>query len=451
MKIIIVGVGKLGEYLTKNLVKDSNEITLIDNDFSASRDLINNEDVNYVNGNGLDPNVLMEAGVKDANLVISVMDKDESNIICSLLSKKLGAKHTIARIRGLEYFSTINTLKEDLGLSMSINPELLTANQIAGALSIPSALESSSFFKGKLQMISLKVKKGSKLENMTLNTLSKKYNMNVIACLVERNGTTIIPQGATKLKENDKIHIAGTVKEIKRFLEFTNLISEKTRRVIISGGSNTAVYLAKNLLELGMQVKIIEINSERCKVLSEALPKALIINGDVSDQNVLYEEGIETCDAFVALTSIDEENIVYSMFASMKNVPKIITKVNHIDLDGVVDKANIDTIVAPHRIAASQIIQYVRAMQNKKQSSCEAIYKFDDDKFEMIEFNIKGDFKASNIKIKDMKLRQNILIVSILRGKSVITPNGSEVIKPRDTIVVIDGTDSVKNINDILE
>lgn len=451
MKIIIVGIGKLGEYLTRILVKDNNEVTLIDNDFSTSKDLINNEDVNYVDGSGLDPNVLIEAGVRDANLVISVMDKDESNIICSLLSKKLGAKHTIARIRGLEYSNMINILKEDLGLSMAINPELLTANQIAGALSIPSALESSSFFKGRIQMISLKIKKNSKLEGITLNDLSKKYNTKVIVCLIERNGNMIIPQGSTILMENDKINIVGTVKEIKEFLEFTKLIEEKTRKVIISGGSSTAVYLAKNLLDLGMQVKIIEINSERCKVLSETLPKALIIHGDVSDQNVLYEEGIETCDAFVTLTSIDEENIVYSMFASMKNVPKIITKINHIDLDGVIDKANIDTVITPHRIAASQIIQYVRAMQNKKQSSCEAIYKFDNDKFEMIEFNVKEDFKASNIKIKDMKLKQNILIVSILRGRSVITPNGNEVIKPRDTIVIIDGTDSVKNINDILE
>ena len=261
----------------------------------------------------------------------------------------------------------------------------------------------------------------------------------------------IIPKGSTKLQINDKIHIVGTIKEIKDFLEYSELIEQKTNKVIICGGSNTAVYLAKNLLDLKMQVKIIEIDLERCKVLSEILPKALIINGDASDQNVLYEEGIENCDAFISLTSIDEENIVYSMFASMKGVPRIITKVNHIDLDGIVDKANIDTVITPHRIAANQIIKYVRAMQNKKLSSCEAVYKFDDDKFEMIEFNVKDDFKGKNIKIKDMKLRENILIVSILRGRNIITPNGKEEIKKGDTVVIIDGTDSVKTINDILE
>ena len=451
MKIIIVGIGKLGEYLTRSLVKEDNEITIIDNDYTSNKDLINNVDVNYIDGNGMDPNVLIEAGVNTADLVISVMDKDESNIICSLLSKKLGAKNTIARIRGLEYSNMINTLKEDLGLSMVINPELLTANQVASVLSIPSVLESTSFFKGRIHMVSLKIREKSKLNGVTLTGLLKRCNTKIIVCLVERNGKMIIPNGSTKLYEKDKIHIVGTIKEIKEFLDYIELIEEKTRKVIICGGSTTSVYLAKNLLDLKMQVKIIEIDKERCKKLSELLPKALIINGDVSDQNILYEEGIDTCDAFITLTSIDEENIVYSMFASMKNVPRIITKINHIDLDGIIDKANIDTVITPHRIAANQIVKYVRAMQNKKLSTCEAVYKFYDDKFEMIEFNVRDDFKSKNTKIKDMKLRENILIVSILRGRNIITPNGDEIIKPKDVIVIIDGTDTVKNINDILE
>ena len=202
---------------------------------------------------------------------------------------------------------------------------------------------------------------------------------------------------------------------------------------------------------MDIETKIIEINEERCELLSEKLPNTLIIHGDASNQNLLYEEELDKCDAYVTLGSIDEENIISSMFASMLNVPKIITKVNHINLDGIIEKANIDTVITPHRIAANQIIKYVRAMQNKKLSSCEAVYKFDDDKFEMIEFNVKDDFKSKNIKIKDMKLKENILIVSILRGRNIITPNGAEVIKKNDTVVIIDGTDSVNNINDILE
>ncbi len=450
MKIIIVGIGKLGEYLAKSLVRDNNEVTLIDKDFTTSQDIINNEDVNYVCGNGLDSNVLLEAGVGDADLLISVTNKDEQNVMCSLLGKTMGVKHTIARIRTPEYSNSINILKEQLGLSMTINPELLTATQIARALSIPSALEATTFLKGRIQMISLKVKKESSLVGSTIHSLSKKFS-GIIVCAVERNGVTIIPKGNTKLQIGDKIHITGSTKNIHDFLDKANLISQKTKKVIICGGSDTSMYLAKILSDMGIGVKIIEINEERCKFLSEKLPKVLVINGDVSDQYVLHEEGIDNCDAFVTLTSIDEENIICSMFASMNNVPKIITKINHIQLDGVVEKASIDTVITPHKIANNLIVQYVRAMQNSEKSSCEAIYKFDDDIFEMLEFNVKKDFKGIGKKIRDMHIKDGILIVAIARGKSTIFPNGDDEIKEKDAIVVIDNKDSIRDINDILE
>ncbi len=450
MKIIIAGIGKLGEYLTKSLVKDGNDVTIVDLDFSTNKDLINNEDVNYVYGNALDANVLIEAGVEDADLLISVMEKDEHNIICAMIANKLGVKHTIARIRSIEYSTSVNLLKSDLGLSMRINPEQLTAASIARALSIPSALEATSFLRGKLQVISLKVKGKSVLDNLKVHNLSKKYNLSVIVCAIQRDGETIIPSGKERIKSGDIISVAGSIKYISEFLNFANLISEKTKNVIIAGGSSTSIYLAQSLIDMKMKVKIIEIDEEKCRELSEKLPGALIINADVSDQNILYEEGIESADAFISLTNIDEENIVYSMFASMKKVPKIITKINHIDLEGITDKANIDTVITPHRIAANHVVKFVRAMQNSKKSSCEAIYKLGDDIFEMQEFFVKNDFKGKNKKIKDMNIKENILIVAIQRGKNIIMPSGEETIKLNDTIVLIDGNDSIKNINDIL-
>lgn len=448
MKIIIVGVGKLGEYLARQLVKDNNEVTLVDTDFTTSRDIIDSEDLQHICGNGLDSNVLLEAGIEDADLLISVMDKDELNVMCCLLSKKLGAKQTIARIRNPEYNNSINILKDELGLSMVINPELMTASKIARALSIPSALEETTFFKGRVQMISIKVKENSVLDGVTINALSKKVS-GVIVCTVEKDNVILVPKGNTKLEANNKINITGSPKDINAFLKFTDL-HEKTKDVIICGGSSIGMYLTKQLTDMGMKVKLIEINEERCKFLSEKLPKALIIKGDVSDQYVLYEEGIESCDAFVTLTSIDEENIVCSMFASMHNVPKIITKVNHISLDGIVEKANIDTVVTPHKIASNQIVKYVRALQQGQNSSCEAVYKFGDS-FEMLEFNVKEDFKKLDVCIKDMGLKDGVLIVAILRGKNIIFPNGLDVIKEKDTIIVIDNNSEVKDINDILE
>jgi trk system potassium uptake protein TrkA len=298
-------------------------------------------------------------------------------------------------------------------------------------------------------MISLKVKEKNTLDGITISNLNKKLNGRIIVCAIERDNQIIVPRGTTKIQKNDIIHLTGIPKNIMEFLKLVDL-DDKTRKVIISGGSSTSVYLAKYLTEMGMAVKLIEIDEERCNVLSEKLPEVLVIHGDSSDQELLYEEGIEECDAFVALTSIDEENIVYSMFAAMQEVPKIITKVNHINLDGIIEKASIDTVVTPHKIATNVIVKYVRAMQYGENSSCESIYKFDDDKFEMVEFKVAKDFEKINSKIKELELKDGVLIVAILRGKNIIFPSGNDKIFENDTIVIIDSESKIQELNDIL-
>lgn len=450
MKIIICGVGKLGSHLTKTLVKEEYNITLIDNDPVELQDVVNNYDVNYVQGSGLDPEILLEAGVQDADLLISVMTTDEQNIMCTLLAKKLGVKNTIARIRTPEYTKSIDIVKEELGLSMIINPESLTADQIATTLNIPSALEATTFLKGKIEMISFKVKEDSKLVNQTINTISKKIANDILICAIERNNETIIPKGTTKIEADDKISITGTHSSVNSFLKKTGLISEKTNKVLICGGGKITEYLAKKLEKMDMDVTIIEISPEKCEQLSDKLDKSLIINADASDQDVLFEEGILNSDAIVGLTNMDEQNIVLAMFASIQNVPKIITKVNHIELDGVVEKSNIDAVVTPHKIANNHIVKYIRALKDSSQSSCEAIYRFENDNFEMLEFIIKDDFKALNKPIKDIKLKEEILLVTIERNKQIIFPKGTDEIKQGDILVVIDSTGKIVDINDIL-
>lgn len=450
MKIVIVGVGKLGDYLARSLVKENNEVTLIDLNFLGKESLINNEDVNYIEGNGLDSNILIEAGISSSDLLISVMKDDAENVMCVLLGKKLGVKNTIARIRKPEYSKSISLIKEELGLSMIINPEFLTASKISQTLSIPSALDAVSFLKGRLDVISLRIKENSKLDRILIESLTRKLKNNIIVCAIERDGEIIIPTGKTKLLFNDKIHITGKRKDINTFLKYANLISEKTNKVIISGGSDIAIYLSRMLIDMGMSVKIIEKDEKRCIFLSEKLPDVLIINGDASNQNLLYEEGIKYCDAFVSLTNNDEENIIYSMFASLIKVPKIITKINHIDLDGITDKANLDTIITPHKIAANQVVQYVRAVENSGSSSCESVYDFGDNIFEMIEFRVKENFKLINTKLKDLKFRDNILIASIQRGKNIIYPSGDDEIKLNDTIVIISKSGNIRELNDVV-
>ena len=332
---------------------------------------------------------------------------------------------------------------------MTINPEKLTAQHIARILSIPSALNATIFFKGRIQMISVKVKEKKYLDGITIANLNKKLEGRIIVCAIERDNEIIIPRGNTKMQVNDILHITGTPTNINEFLKLVGL-DDKTRKVIISGGSSTAVYLAKYLDEMGMATKIIEINEERANLLSKLLPNTLVINGDASNQELLYEEGIEECDAFVSLTSIDEENIVYSMFAAMQQVPKIITKVNHINLEGIIEKAAIDTVVTPHKIATNTIVKYGRAMQYGENSSCESIYKFDDDKFEMVEFKVTNIFEKINCKIKDIELKDGVLITAILRGKNIIFPSGNDKIFENDTIVIINNESKIQELNDIL-
>lgn len=450
MKIIIVGVGKLGEYVAHELVSEKHEVTLIDMNFKNRNNIINNEDLNYICGNGLDSNILIEARVQEADLLISVMDKDEQNVMCCLLGKKLGAKHTIARIRTPEYSNSIDILKEELGLSMSINPERLTANHISGILSIPSALDVKSFFKGRLQLVSIKVTDKCNLKGHTINSLSKITN-DIIVCAIKRDGETIIPRGSTKIHENDILHVTGTPKGIQKLLKHAKLLSDKTKKVMIIGGSATAVYLAKILNEMNITNKIIELDENRCHELSEELPESMIIHGDATDENVLLEEEVENMDSFVALNSIDEENIVLSLFAKNKNVPKVITKINHINLSGVIEKSDLDSVITPHKIATNQIVTYVRAMENSKSSSCESIYRFGENDFELLEFYVKKDFKALNMKLKDINFKENIIIVAIWRKRNVTFPAGLDSIHEKDTIIVANKGIQIKDINDILE
>ena len=449
MKIIVVGIGKLGEYLAQCLVDEGNEVTLIDQSFKSNNNIINNEDLDYVTGSGLDINILKSAKVKEADLVISVMDTDEKNIMCSLLAKKLGAKHTITRIRTPEYRTASELLKEELGLSMVLNPESLTANYIAKVLSIPSVLDAYTFFKGRIEMIGLKVKKGDKFCGLSVDGLLKKFQHHFIICAIKRGEETIIPHGKVKFKPDDKIYIAGKVKEINSVLKYADLIKSKTKKVIISGGSSIAVYLSNILVDMGMSVSIIDNNPERCEVLSQKLPECMIINADISNENILLEEGIEKADAFISLNNIDEENIVYSMYASKYNVPKIVTKINHIHLDGIQGLAKLDTVITPHKIASNQVVQYVRAVNCSSDNSCEAIYRCDKD-FELLEFYIKKGSDFSNIKLKNLNLKDGIIIVSILRNRTIIFPNGNDEIHEGDTIIVSNNIGKVQNFKDLL-
>ena len=378
------------------------------------------------------------------------MKSDLENIMCSLLEKKLGVQNTIVRIRNPEYNESINLLKKELGLSMTINPELLTANKVSQALSIPSVLDVTSCLKGKIDVISLRVKNNSILIGKTLEELRKRLKNNILICAIEREEKVIIPNGNTTLQINDKLYITGKRRDINIFLRYSGIISNKTKKVIIGGGSDITVYLTKMLKDTGVEVTVIESDENRCRFLNEKLPNTLIINGDISDQNILYEEGIKLADAFVALTNIDEENLICSMFASLEGVHKVIAKMNHINLNGVIQNANIDTVVSPHKIAANHVVKYIRAIEEGKGSSCEAVYKIDD-KFEIVEFKVNKSFKMINIPLKHLKFADDVLVCAIQRGKHIIYPSGNDEIRSNDTILIINKSSSLKELDELVK
>lgn len=449
MRIIIIGDGKVGSALMHQLTKEGHELTIIDNRSTVLKDANNRHDVMIIKGNGADLNVLNEANAADSDLVIAATSADEVNILCCLVAKKLGCKHTIARVRNPEYSSQLEFIKDELGLSMSVNPEQAAAIEINRIVAYPNALKIDSFVRGKVELVEIKIGSDSPLINLPLSKLHSTFKVKVLICAIKRGEEIIIPKGDVILQENDKITITGSLPNITTFIKRLGIISKKIRSVMIVGGGKITYYLAKSLCEAGIDVKIIEKNPQRCLTLCDYLPKALIIEGDGTDRDLLLEEGITNTDAFIALTDMDEENIIISMYASYSNVKKVITKVNRITYPEILEKAGIDTIISPKYITASQIVRFVRAMANAQKSTIEALYRIIDNRVEALEFRVDASSKNLHIPLKDIKFKENLLLGAIFRKREVILPSGLDTIEVGDHLIVVTTIEGLTDINDI--
>ncbi len=458
MKIVVVGNGKVGHALVEQLSKEGHDIVVIDNCAKALENLVNSFDVMGVLGNGAIYSVQMEAGVENADLLIAVTSADEINMLCCLIAKKLGAKSTIARVRNPEYSEQLDYLKDDLGLSMSINPEFAAASEISRILSFPSAMKIETFSRDRVEIVEFRVGEDNPLIGIPLSAIHKKFKVKILICAVQRNNEVIIPKGDFIIHEGDKIEIASSRTQISNLFRKIGSYKNKVKNVMIIGGNRTAYYLTKQLLELGMNVKIIEINKERSEHLSELLPMATVVHGDGTEQEILLEEGLERVDAFVALTDRDEENITISIYAGVKNVPKVITKVNRLTYMEILDSIKIDSIVSPKFITANQIVQYVRAMQNSLGSNVETLHKIVDNSVEALEFVVPNITENTNISdfidvpLKDLGIKSGILVASIIRKGQVIIPGGDDVIKAGDNVIVVTKDENYYNdLSDIFK
>ena len=451
MKIVIIGDGKVGYKLAKQLSVENYDVVMIDNNEKKMRFAVDRLDIACVTGDGASADVQKQADVPHADLVIACTSADECNMLSCLIARRLGARHTIARVRNPVYYHQIGLLKEDLHLSMAVNPELTVANEISRLLLFPDASKIETFVKGRVELIEFPVCAQSRLVGRSLAEMYDRFQVQVLVCAVEHGDEVIIPDGYYVLRPGDRLHITASHAEIERFFKMHGNHKEKIRKVIICGGGRVAYYLSKQLCALGMQVKIIERNEARCEELCELLPRAVIIQGDATDHDLLIEEGADAADAFVALTGMDEENIIVSLFAKKQGIGKIITKINEDRRAHIVEDFGIDSVVSAKAATADSILSYVRARKNSQGSAnVETMYQLVDDKVEALEFIVKSATRYTGIPLKDLQLRSNNLIACIARKNQIIIPNGDDCIEPGDSVIVVTMEPHVEDIADIL-
>lgn len=450
MKIVIIGDGKVGYKLAKQLSSEKYDIILIDNNEEKLRKSIERMDVFCVAGEGGSVEVQQRADVPHADLVIACTSTDECNMLSCLIARRLGARHTIARVRNPIYYKQIDFLKKDLHLSMVVNPELIVAGDITRLLLFPDASKVETFVKGRVELVEFPIHCG-KLEGLSLSELYARFQVQVLVCAVESGETVLIPDGDYILKAGDKLHIAASHQNMEQFFKKIALRKEKIKNAMICGGGRVAYYLASQLCNLGMNVKIIERNRERCEELCELLPKATIINGDATEHDLLIEEGIEKTDAFIALTGMDEENIIMSLFASKQSVSKVIVKINEDRRAMMIDELGLDSIVSAKTATADAILGYVRARRNSQCSAnVETMYQLLDGRVEALEFIIKSENAYTGVSLKDLNLKVNNIIACIARGRKIIIPNGDDSIQVGDSVVIITMTKQIRDLDDIL-
>lgn len=450
MRVIVVGCGKIGRTIIEVFVSEGHSVVAVDDDKSVVEELNNVFDIMCVHGNGADSDTLKNAGVDHSDIVIAVTDSDETNMLTCFFAKKLGTKHTVARIRNPEYNDdSIGFIKSNLNISLCINPDMLTAHEIFNILRFPGAVKIEKFSARNLEMIEIILKDDYPIVDVKLSELRKKIDSKVLICAVQRENEVYIPDGNFELKAGDRIGVTATSVEMDKFLRELGLKQKKRKNTMILGGSRVAYYLIHRLIESKGNVTLIELNKDICTEFAQEFPNAYIINGDGTQQELLKEEGISDMDAFVTLTGLDEENIIIASFASTQNVPRIITKINRPELASIAEHLGVNTIVSPREITANQILAYARALSSSEGSSVETLYKLMNDEIEALEFVVTDTSAVTGIPLRDLKLKKNIIIAAITRNRTAIIPSGDNTIELNDRVIIISA--SQKQLNDITD
>ena len=451
MNIIIVGCGKVGYTLVEQLSNENHNLVVIDEKPERVSRITDSLDAMGIIGNGVNHQTLLDAGISTADLLIAVTGDDEKNLLCCVIARKTGHCQTIARVRNPIYNGEIEFLKKEFGLAMIINPEQAAANEIARIFQFPSAIRVDSFAKGHVELLHFKVEKDSPLVHLKLFNLHQTFHSNVLVCTVIRKEEVIIPNGDFEFEENDVVAIAAERRTAIDFFRKIGIMKNRIGNAILAGGGKVSYYLAKSLLQSGIRVTIIEIDHDRCEQLSELLPEATIICGDATDQSLLSQEGLEHAQGFAALTGLDEENILLSLYANDVSNAKTVTKINRISFNSVINELNLGSIIYPRVITSDYIVKYVRSTNNSKDSNVEKLYKLANGKAEALEFIIKEDSDVAGIPLQDLHFRKNTLICCIYRHGKGIIPTGQDMMLAGDSVLVVISGYRISDIKEILE
>lgn len=452
MDIIIVGCGKVGSSLA-DLLSEEHNVTVIDNDEKLIGAVINDYDVMGIAGSCLQTGVLEEANVDKTDIFIAVTDSDEVNILSCLIAKKMNAHHCIARVRSPEFDKQLVFMREELGISMMVNPDYNAANEIAKVIRYPEAINIESFAKGRVDLAEIRITNGSILDNVSLIQLSKRLRLDVLICAVQRGEELIIPNGSFVLRAGDKIHMTASHSAMVKFFKSISAAyrEKRVKTAVLIGGGRVAYHLAQQLIEMGVKVKIIEIDEKRCIELSERLNKVSISCADGTDHDILDEERVYDADAVVTLTGIDEENILLSLLAKNNGVEKVVTKVNRMSLIQLSDTLSLDSIISPKSITVNQILRYVRAKQNSLGNSVTTLYQLVNGRLEAIEFVVRDKKDYVDVPLKKLKIRSGILIASIVRGNELIIPKGDDCLMLNDSVVVVTTNKGFHDLSNIFD
>lgn len=449
MDIIIAGVGKVGLTLARQLAAEGHDITLIDKNSLVLEEAVEQFDAMALCGNCASKDVLLRAGVETADLVIAATNADEVNLLCCMTAHGISSRvHTIARIRNPEYAEQVMTMPEVFPLSLTVNPEKQAAVEIERLLKYPGFLRRDTFAKGRVEIVELRIDEKSKLCDVALSNLSGITKCKVLVCAVLRQGTAVAPSGNFVLRQGDRIFVTAPTAVLTELLKNLGIITRRVRKVLICGGGRVSFYLASLLEKDGISVQLIDRDHARCVELAALLPETAVICGDCSNPNLLDTQGIDQVDAIASLTGVDETNMVISLYANSRKVPQILTKLSR--GEGIIaDALPLGSVICPKELCSNNIVRYVRAMQNQTGAAV-SVHTIADGQVEAVEFLVDSTTRNCGIPLKQLKLKNNVLIASITHGAQTQIPGGDSTFAEGDTVVVVtSGRGVLKSINDI--